>query len=120
MERAMKKEKKMFSLYFRCFQDLRRFCPGVFLASGCYAAMKAAAPYAAIYCSARLLDEMAGGQSREGLLFWAAAGRTCGGWAGAMESGATPLEKDKRTYVWHKEAVSLYGKSADDGFLRIR
>ena len=73
MERAMKKETKMFSLYFRCFQDLRRCCPGVFLASGCYAAMKAAAPYAAIYCSARLLDEMAGGQSREGLLFWAAA-----------------------------------------------
>ena len=74
-------------------------------------------------CGDLLFGAVAGRDGRRteqrGAVVLGSGSRTFGGWAGAMESGVAPLEKDKRTYVWHKEAVPLYGKSADDGFLRI-
>ena len=55
-------------------------------------------------CGDLLFGAVAGRDGRRteqrGAVVLGSGSRTFGGWAGAMESGATPLEKDKRTYEY--------------------
>ena len=58
------------SLSLRSIRLLRQYCPGVFLAQLCSAAVSAVSPYVTIYLSARLLGELAGLRRTEQVWFW--------------------------------------------------
>ena len=59
--------RETFRLHRRAFGDARRTCPGVFAATALHAVVSALSPYAAVWFSARILDELAGQRRPESL-----------------------------------------------------
>ena len=51
-------------------KEIHKGCPKLFLANACYAVVGAVVPYATIYLSARIIDELAGLRRPEELMFW--------------------------------------------------
>ena len=62
------------AIHFRAYRDLRPYCPGTFAATGCHAVVSALSPYATVYLSARLINELAG--SRRPEVLWPLVGLT--------------------------------------------
>lgn len=52
--------KKAFEIHFRAFQDIRKYCPGVFAVTAAHSAVSALSPYVTVYLSARIINELAG------------------------------------------------------------
>ena len=59
--------RETFRLHRRAFRDARRTGPGVFAATALHAVVSALSPYAAVWFSARILDELAGQRRPEAL-----------------------------------------------------
>ena len=53
------KLKEALQVHFRAFQDLNRYCPGLFLSMILHAVAKSVTPYLTIYLSARIINELA-------------------------------------------------------------
>lgn len=52
-----------FRIHARAFQDIRKYCPGVFLVTACHSVISALSPYITIYLSAQIINELAGSRS---------------------------------------------------------
>ncbi len=59
--------RETFRLHRRAIGEARRVCPGVFAATALHAVASALSPYAAVWFSARILDELAGQRRPEAL-----------------------------------------------------
>ncbi len=57
-------------LHWRAARDLDKYCPGVFAANITYAIISVLSPYATIWFSAQLLNELAGQRRPEELIRW--------------------------------------------------
>ena len=62
--------KEAFDIHLRAAKDVQKYCPHVFAANIIYAAVNAVIPFATIYLSARIIDELAGLRRAEELAFW--------------------------------------------------
>ncbi len=62
--------------HYRACQEMRRYCPGVFLSTALHSAISALAPCVNVYLAARIINELAGQKRREvlGALVLAALG----------------------------------------------
>lgn len=63
-----------FAIHYRAYRDLRPYCPGAFAATAIHAVVSALSPYATVYLSARLINELAGARRPEAL--WLLVGIT--------------------------------------------
>lgn len=61
---AKKSEKitlrETFRIHYRAFQDIRKYCPGIFVVTALHSIVSALSPYVTIYLSARIINELAG------------------------------------------------------------
>lgn len=62
--------KETWQIHWRCFKDIRSFCPGSFAVTTIYEALKAFSPYIMIWLSAQIIDELAGLRRSEVLWSW--------------------------------------------------
>ena len=60
--------KETFQIHARAFRDVQSYCPGAFLAAGLHAAVSALSPYATVYLSAQIINELAGARRMDVLL----------------------------------------------------
>ena len=74
--------KETFELSYRAYRDLRPYRPGVFAAAGIHGAVSALSPYATVYLSARLINELAGARRPE--VLWPLVGITLAVTAGLV------------------------------------
>ena len=74
--------KETFQIHFRAYRDLRPYCPGVFEAVGLHAAVSALGPYATVYLSAQLINELAGARRPD--VLWPLVGVTLAVGAGLV------------------------------------
>ena len=72
--------KETLQIHLRAYRDLRPYRPGVFAAAGIHGAVSALSPYATVYLSARLINELAGARRPEVLwpLVWITLAVTAG------------------------------------------
>ncbi len=62
--------KETLAIHYRAARDVHKLTPGTFPAAICSAVFMALTPYATIYLSARIIDELAGERRPEMLLRW--------------------------------------------------
>lgn len=70
------------SLHIRAARDVRPYCPGVFAATAAHAVVSALGPYATVYLSARIINELAGARRPE--VLWPLVGVTLAVGAGLV------------------------------------
>ncbi|MGI5893846.1 MAG: ABC transporter ATP-binding protein [Candidatus Merdivicinus sp.] len=108
----MKNEKQVtfrqaFSLNFRAFQILRKKCRGLFESIFCNAAVTAVIPYAGIYFSARILNELAGNRRPEILWKWVVLTVTVTALT-ALLKAATVRWKNSREALFYHNQIEVY------------
>ena len=54
------KWREVFQIHYRAIREMHGRCPGVFAATALHSAVSALSPYATVYLSARIINEMAG------------------------------------------------------------
>ena len=74
--------RETFAIHYRAYKDLRPYCPGVFASAGIHGAVSALSPYATVYLSARLINELAGARRPE--VLWPLVGITLAVTAGLV------------------------------------
>ena len=57
--------RETFAIHYRAYRDLRPYCPDAFAAAGLHGVVSALSPYATVYLSARLINELAGARRPE-------------------------------------------------------
>lgn len=57
-----------FEIHYRAFQDIRKYCPGIFAVTALHSVFSALSPYVTIYLSAQIINELAG--SRRADVLW--------------------------------------------------
>ena len=62
--------RELLSLYVRSYKDIDKHAPGILAAYILYAVVSASIPYATIYLSAQIINELAGERRLEQLWFW--------------------------------------------------
>lgn len=87
------------SLHLRAARDVNRLAPGLFLSSVLSSAIKAISPYATIWLSAQLINELASTRRAEALMRWVLLILAITTLLGLIRSG---LER------WHAARESLY------------
>lgn len=96
-------------IHWRAAKDVNRFAPGLFLSTILFSVVKAVSPYAAIYFSARLLNELTFRRRPDELAKWVILiiGVTAG--LGLVKAGLERWHKAKEA-LYYKQYPMLYGE----------
>ena len=104
------------SLHYRAFNIIRTACPKLFLSIFLHNVCDGVSPYVAIYLSARIIDELAGGRDPQKLLFLVIAALVCAA-AFTLLGSALWQWRTTREQVWWFMMEKLYNdKWADMDF----
>ena len=99
--------KETLQIHLRALRDLRPYCPGVFEAVGLHAAVSALGPYATVYLSARIINELAGARRPE--VLWPLVGVTLAVTAGlVLLTGALLHWKNAMTDQYREAKEKLF------------
>ena len=99
--------KETFQIHFRAYRDLRPYCPGAFAATAAHAAVSALEPYATVYLSAQLINELAGARRPE--VLWPLVGVTLAVGAGlVLLTGALLHWKNAMTDRYDQAKEKIY------------
>ncbi len=74
--------RETFAIHYRAWKDLRPYCPDAFASAGLHGVVSALSPYATVYLSARLINELAGARRPE--VLWPLVAITLGVTAGLV------------------------------------
>ncbi len=99
--------RETFALHRRAVRDVRKYCPGLFLSTVLSSAAKALSPYATIWLSAQLINELASQRRPETLARWALL------IVGVTAAAALLCSVLKR---WSDARTSLFYVSSDEVF----
>ena len=106
--------KETWQIHWRCFKDIRSFCPGSFAVTTIYEALKAFSPYVMIWLSAQIIDELAGLRRPEALWSWVTyiliASVLLTIVTGIMKHWSTVLENRfhyRKNYVFTRKMLSM-------------
>ena len=94
-------------LHKRAFTLLNRYCPGLFAATALYGVVSAVIPYATIFLSARIINELSGLRRPEVLWQWVLATVACGGIL-ALVKGALERWKSKKEDLYYPQEQKIF------------
>ena len=108
--------RQAFSLHYRGFNIIRTACPKLFLSIFLHNVCDGVSPYVAIYLSARIIDELAGGRDPQKLLFLVIIALACAA-AFTLLGSVLWHWRTTREQVWQFMKEKLYNdKWADMDF----